>query len=75
MKIIQIYRDGRIVDCSGFNFRMNEMQGAVGIAQLKKLDFVVGKQRENSTLIRRRLNPIQLQGEKSLKVRLKLQML
>ena len=32
---------------SGFNFRMNEMQGAVGIAQLKKLDFIIKKQREN----------------------------
>ena len=31
---------------SGFNFRMNELQGAVGIAQLKKLDFIILKQRE-----------------------------
>ena len=36
---------------SGFNFRMNEMQGAVGIAQLKKLDYIVKKQRENAALI------------------------
>ena len=26
---------------SGFNYRMNEMQGAVGIAQLKKLKFII----------------------------------
>ena len=26
---------------SGFNFRMNEMQGAVGIAQLKKINFII----------------------------------
>jgi len=32
---------------SGFNYRMNELQGAVGIAQLKKLDKIVEKQREN----------------------------
>ena len=32
---------------SGFNFRMTEMQGAVGIAQLKKLNFILKKQREN----------------------------
>lgn len=32
---------------SGFNFRMMELQGAVGIAQLKKLSYVIKKQREN----------------------------
>ena len=32
---------------SGFNFRMNELQGAVGIAQLKKLFKVVKLQRKN----------------------------
>ena len=36
---------------SGFNYRMDEMQGAVGLAQLKKLDFVVDEQRKNSKLI------------------------
>ncbi len=34
---------------SGFNFRMNELQGAVGLAQLKKLDYIVKKQRENKS--------------------------
>ena len=32
---------------SGFNFRMTEMQGAVGLAQLKKLNFILNKQRKN----------------------------
>lgn len=32
---------------SGFNFRMTEMQGAVGLAQLKKLSTVVSAQRKN----------------------------
>ena len=32
---------------SGFNYRMNELQGAVGLAQLKKLDQVVAAQRQN----------------------------
>jgi len=36
---------------SGFNFRMNEMQGAVGLAQLKKLDYVVDVQRKHAELI------------------------
>ena len=31
---------------SGFNFRMMELQAAVGIAQLKKLSYIVNKQRE-----------------------------
>ena len=34
---------------SGFNFRMSELQGAVGLAQLKKLDYIVKKQRENKS--------------------------
>tara|TARA_B100001173_G_C16009553_1_gene557113 strand:+ start:478 stop:1635 length:1158 start_codon:yes stop_codon:yes gene_type:complete len=36
---------------SGFNFRMTELQGAVGIAQLKKLDLIIKKQRKNRDLI------------------------
>ena len=32
---------------SGFNFRMTELQGAVGIAQLKKLNFIIKKHRKN----------------------------
>jgi len=36
---------------SGFNYRMNEMQGAVGIAQLKKLKLIISKQRKNHDLI------------------------
>ena len=32
---------------SGFNFRMNELQGAIGIAQLKKLSLIINSQRKN----------------------------
>ena len=32
---------------SGFNFRMTELQGAVGIAQLKKLNIIIKKHRNN----------------------------
>ncbi|MFM8713105.1 MAG: DegT/DnrJ/EryC1/StrS family aminotransferase, partial [Actinomycetota bacterium] len=32
---------------SGFNYRMTELQGAVGLAQLRKLDDVVRRQRTN----------------------------
>ena len=43
---------------SGFNFRMMELQGAVGLAQLNKLDFVIKKQRYNSDLIWRYISDI-----------------
>ena len=33
---------------SGFNYRMNELQGAIGLAQLKKLKKVVSGQRKNA---------------------------
>jgi 8-amino-3,8-dideoxy-alpha-D-manno-octulosonate transaminase len=41
----QRWEDTRI--SSGFNFRMTELQGAVGIAQLKKLNFIIKKHRKN----------------------------
>ena len=36
---------------SGFNFRMSELQGAVGIAQLKKLDFIISNHKKNKEKI------------------------
>lgn len=36
---------------SGFNYRMTELQGAVGLAQLRKLDSVVERQRANRDAI------------------------
>ncbi len=36
---------------SGFNFRMMELQGAVGLAQLKKLRTIVSAQRHNKALL------------------------
>jgi len=46
---------------SGFNYRMNEMQGAVGLAQLKKLDYVVEEQRENADLIKKSLSDLPIE--------------
>jgi 8-amino-3,8-dideoxy-alpha-D-manno-octulosonate transaminase len=37
---------------SGFNYRMNELQGAVGLAQLRKLDYIVAEQKNNANLIK-----------------------
>lgn len=36
----------------GFNFRMTELQAAVGLAQLDKLDFIVTSNRRNKTLFK-----------------------
>lgn len=46
---------------SGFNFRMNEMQGAVGLAQLRKLDYVVKRQRNNAHLIQKEISDLPIE--------------
>lgn len=43
---------------SGFNFRMSELQGAVGLAQLKKLDYVVEVQRQAAARLMELLAPL-----------------
>lgn len=42
----------------GFNYRMNEFQGAVGLAQLRKLDYIVGEQKKNKAIIKEALGRI-----------------
>src|SRR6185369_14281680 len=44
--------------CWGFNHRMTELQGAIGIAQLKKLDMIVARQRENKAKLMQRLQAL-----------------
>ena len=36
----------------GFNFRMNELQGALGLAQLRKLDYIIAEQKKSKQLIK-----------------------
>ncbi|MCX7636092.1 MAG: DegT/DnrJ/EryC1/StrS family aminotransferase, partial [Syntrophales bacterium] len=36
----------------GFNFRMNELQGALGLAQLRKLDDIIAAQRRNKAAVK-----------------------
>lgn len=36
----------------GFNFRMNELQGAVGLIQLERLEHVLGEQRKNRDMLK-----------------------
>jgi 8-amino-3,8-dideoxy-alpha-D-manno-octulosonate transaminase len=47
-------RDTRTM--AGMNYRMNEMQGAVGMAQLEKLETIIAKNRENKEFIISRMN-------------------
>jgi len=39
----------------GFNYRMNELQGAIGLAQLSKLEDMIQRQAQNQALIRETL--------------------
>jgi len=43
------WKDSR--SSSGFNFRMSELQGAIGLAQLNKLDAIISSQRSVSEMI------------------------
>jgi len=42
----------------GFNYRMTEFQGAVGLAQLRKLDYIISEQRKNKAVIKDALGNI-----------------
>jgi 8-amino-3,8-dideoxy-alpha-D-manno-octulosonate transaminase len=43
---------------SGLNFKMTELQGAIGLAQLKKMDYIISRQRENKKAIKDSLSDI-----------------
>ena len=38
------------------NYRITEMQGAVGLAQLEKLDYIVNKNRHNKNLLKKNIS-------------------
>ncbi len=42
----------------GFNYKITELQGAVGLAQLNKLDFILKRQRENKKSLKEKLESI-----------------
>ncbi|MBP7088037.1 MAG: DegT/DnrJ/EryC1/StrS family aminotransferase [Candidatus Omnitrophica bacterium] len=42
----------------GFNYKVTELQGAVGLAQLKKLDFILKKQKDNKRQIKEEISNI-----------------
>jgi len=43
---------------SGFNFNMMELQGAVGLAQLRKIDYAMARQKENKKKIKEAIRDI-----------------
>ena len=48
----------------GFNFRMTELQGAIGLVQLSKLDMILEKQRQNKKLLKNALRDCPFQFRK-----------
>jgi 8-amino-3,8-dideoxy-alpha-D-manno-octulosonate transaminase len=42
----------------GFNYRMNELQGALGLAQLRKLDTIIAEQKKNKQAIKEVLSKV-----------------
>ncbi|MGB7789229.1 DegT/DnrJ/EryC1/StrS family aminotransferase [Methanoregula sp.] len=43
---------------SGVNFKMTELQGAIGLAQLKKMDYIISRQRQNKARVKEALSDI-----------------
>ena len=50
----------------GFNFRMNEFQGAVGLAQLRKLDYMIAEQRTHKAALKEALGAVKAIGFRKL---------
>lgn len=44
--------------CTGFNYRMSELQAAFGLAQFKKLDYILKSQKENQIKLKRMIADI-----------------
>lgn len=42
----------------GFNYRMNELQGAVGLAQFRKLDMIIAAQKKNKNAVKELLKNV-----------------
>jgi 8-amino-3,8-dideoxy-alpha-D-manno-octulosonate transaminase len=42
--------EGRTI--TGFNYRMNELQGALGIAQFRKIDYITSEQKKNKARLK-----------------------
>jgi 8-amino-3,8-dideoxy-alpha-D-manno-octulosonate transaminase len=49
----------------GFNYRMTELQGAIGLVQLSKVDFIVERQRANKAALMERLSGLPVKFRRS----------
>jgi len=57
-------QEGRTI--LGFNYRMNELQGALGLAQLRKLDYIIAEQNKNKRMIKNALAQVPSVGFRTL---------
>ena len=56
-KTLKGYPDGKMDrDASGFNFRLTEIQAAIGLAQLKKFNKIINFQREAFSKVKKLLD-------------------
>ena len=45
-------------DEAGFNYRMTDIQGGIGLAQIKKLDFIIGEKRKRAAIYNQLLSAV-----------------
>ncbi len=44
---------------AGFNYRLSDIQGAMGVAQMEKLDWILSRKRELANLLRQKLSHVE----------------
>ena len=49
------FRIGVIIERKGFNYRITELQAALGVAQIKKSHFFVNRKKENNLCQKNRI--------------------
>ncbi len=53
---------GDYFDGLGYNYRMTEMMGALGVAQVKRTEEIIKKRRANAEYLRKQLRALEIQG-------------
>lgn len=53
---------GDYFDGLGYNYRMTEMMGALGVAQIKRVDSIIEKRRANADYLLKHLSSLDIQG-------------
>lgn len=54
----RLHRGSFIHPCLGYNFRVTDLQAAIGVAQMRKLDFIIQRKHENESLYQRLLKDV-----------------